>query len=117
MAFEWGAFAFGAVIGWFTYFVNRYRSQVTLADVTTIVGALGGAAVLALFPPETALFTSYGLGLAAGFFGYFILLVVLVAVTKGWTLAWFLDGRRPKLPDDQIAGDGSRPMGGSGIRE
>jgi hypothetical protein len=117
MAIDWGAFAFGAVIGWFTYFVNRYRTEVTLADVGTILGALGGAAVLALFPPETALFTSYGIGLAVGFFGYFLLLMILVLFTRGWTLAWFLDGRRPQLRADQIPSDGSRGMSGSGIRE
>lgn len=113
MSFEWGAFAFGAVIGWFTYFVNRYRVEVTLADVATVIGALGGAAVLALFPAETALFSAYGIGLAAGFFGYFLILVVLVRRSEGWTAAWFLDGRRPKLSDNQIIGDGSRAMGTS----
>jgi len=113
MSFDWGAFAFGVVIGWFTYFVNRYRAEVTLADVATVIGALGGAAVLALFPAETALFSAYGIGLAVGFFGYFLILVVLVISSEGWTAAWFLDGRRPKLSDDQIAGDGSRAMGTS----
>lgn len=113
MSFDWGAFAFGVVIGWFTYFVNRYRAEVTLADVATVIGALGGAAVLALFPAETALFSAYGIGLAVGFFGYFLILVVLVISSEGWTTAWFLDGRRPKLSDDQIAGDGSRAMGTS----
>jgi hypothetical protein len=95
---EWGAFAFGAVIGWFTYFVNRHRTdEISIADVATIVGALGGAAVLALFPARSTLFGAYGLGLAAGFFGYFLLLVVLVRGAPRWTLEWFLDGRRPVL--------------------
>ena len=52
MGFDVGAFAFGLVIGWFTYFVNRYRKEVALADVATIIGAIGGGAVLALFPPR-----------------------------------------------------------------
>jgi len=106
---EWGAFAFGAVIGWFTYVVNRYRAEVKLADVATIVGALGGGAVLALFPEQSTLFAAYGLGLAAGFFGYFVILVLLVLSQKGWTMAWFLDGRRPPL-EDSLPSDGSRPM-------
>ena len=54
---EWGGFAFGLVVGWFTYFVNRHRKEdVSLADVATIIGALGGGAVLALFPAKSALF-------------------------------------------------------------
>src|SRR5690348_8602907 len=110
MNFDWGAFAFGAVIGWFTYFVNRYRAQVTLADVATVIGALGGAAVLALFPAGSQLFSAYGIGLAVGFFGYFLSLVVLVTVSSGWSAAWFLDGRRPALPDGQITADASRAM-------
>jgi hypothetical protein len=94
---EWGAFGFGAVVGWFTYFVNRHRKEdVSLADVATIVGALGGAAVLV---PE--LFGAYGLGLAAGLFGYFGLLFLLVRRSPRWTLEWFLDGRKPKLEQDQ----------------
>jgi hypothetical protein len=106
---EWGAFAFGAVIGWFTYVVNRYRAEVKIADVATIIGALGGAAVLTLFPEETTLFAAYGLGLAAGFFGYFVILVLLVLSQRDWTVAWFLDGRRPPL-GDKLSSDGSRPM-------
>ncbi len=118
MGFEWGAFAFGLVIGWFTYFVNRYRGEVALGDVLTIIGALGGAAVLALFPAGTALFSAYGIGLAVGFFGYFTVLLVL-AKRAGWGAEWFLDGRRPKLdPEKQVeAAPGQRPMDGGGFTE
>lgn len=109
---EWGAFAFGVVVGWFTYFVNRHRrEEVSLADVATIIGALGGGAVLALFPEESRLFGAYGMGLAVGFFGYFVLLVAMVLATRGWTLEWFLDGRKPPPRKDQIvSADPDRPM-------
>ena len=30
---KWGAFAFGAVIGWFLYFTNRYRPTIQLSDI------------------------------------------------------------------------------------
>lgn len=97
----WGAFAFGLVIGWYLYYVNRYRKDgVQLADAITLVGAVGGGAVLSLFPAESDLFGAYGIGLAAGFFGYFLVLVVLVARSKQISWEWFLDGRRRKLPDD-----------------
>lgn len=113
---QWGAFAFGAVIGWFTYFVNRHRSEVRLTDVASILGALGGGVALTLFPEQTELFAWYGLGLAAGFFGYFLILIGLVLSQKGWTMAWFLDGRRPKLTDGQMIGSGgSRAMSDSEI--
>jgi hypothetical protein len=116
---EWGAFAFGLVVGWITYFVNRHRSgEVTLGDIAAIVGAVGGAAVLALFPAGSDLFGAYGIGLAIGFFGYFAILVVLVRKnrTAGWTSQWFLDGRRP-VPQTGTEATDDRPMGpGSGGR-
>lgn len=109
---EWGAFAFGLVVGWFTYFVNRHRKEdVSLADVATIIGALGGAAVLALFPAKSALFGAYGAGLAVGFFAYFLVLVLIVRSQRGnqWTFEWFLDGRKPAPRDTQVVST-DRPM-------
>lgn len=92
---EWGAFGFGLVIGWFLYFVNRYRrSEASFTDLTTILGAVGGAAVTALFPGGTALFGAYGIGLAIGFFSYFLVLVMLVAMSDNFGADYFLDGRR-----------------------
>jgi hypothetical protein len=109
---EFGALAFGVVIGWFTYFVNRYREEVTLADVATIIGAIGGGAVLTLVPEESRLFGFYGIGLAIGFFAYFLVLVCLVwrNRNRGWTSEWFLDGRRPSEGKGVHAGESSRGM-------
>lgn len=112
---EIGALCFGAVIGWFTYSVNRHRPEVSITDVLVIVGAVGGGTILTLFPEETVLFAAYGIGLAIGFFGYFLVLVVLVLRGKGWTMEWFLDGRRPALQECQERGSsdtGGRAMGG-----
>jgi len=108
----WGAFAFGTVLGWFLYFTNRYRKGDTqLSDVATLVGVIGGSAVTALFgEAKTTLFGAYGLGLAAGFFAYFIVLVFMVRNSGGvFTLTWFLDGRRKMLKDDELIPEGTRP--------
>ncbi len=93
---QWGAFGFGLVIGWFLYFVNRYRrDDVTFGDLTTVIGAVGGAAVTALFGDASPdLFGAYGIGLASGFFGYFIVLIMLVWSSKNFDTDYFLDGRR-----------------------
>jgi hypothetical protein len=105
-----GAFGFGLVIGWFTYFVNRYRTEVALADVATVIGALGGAAVLALFPAGSALFGAYGIGLAVGFFGYLVVLVVIMR-KAGWPWTFLLDGRTPKVgPQEQKGHTPGRPL-------
>jgi hypothetical protein len=109
-----GAGCFGAVIGWFTYFVNRYRGgDVELKDISTLIGALGGGVILTLFPEKTDLFGAYGIGLAVGFFGYFISLVISVLASEDFTADWFLDGRRPALRDGQIGlPPGERPAMG-----
>jgi hypothetical protein len=97
-----GALCFGIVIGWYVYYINRYRkSDVQLGDLATVIGILGGSAILALFPQGTDLFGAYGLGLAIGFFGYFLVLVILVNISKNFNVDWFLDGRR-RLPDKTI---------------
>jgi hypothetical protein len=95
-----GAFGFGALLGWYVYYINRHRrGEVQLGDVVTLVGVLGGSAVLTLFPEQTDLFGAYGIGLFIGFFGYFLVLLLMVR-RSSFTIEWFLDGRRPKVPDD-----------------
>ena len=98
-----GAGAFGGVVGWYVYYINRWRKDdVQLSDIVTLIGAIGGAAVLALFPAKSELFGAYGIGLAAGFFMYFFILVILVNKAPGFTSAWFLDGRAPKPTDVEV---------------
>ena len=62
----------------------------------TVVGVLGGGAILTLFPEGTDLFGAYGIGLFVGFFGYLVVLVVLVARSDNFDADWFLDGRRKR---------------------
>jgi hypothetical protein len=114
-----GAGGFGAMIGWYVYYVNRYRTgDVQLSDITTVMGVIGGGAVLALFPARTDLFGAYGIGLFVGFFSYFITLLILVALSSNFNLDWFLDGRRmdPKPPYSvpQSARQPSTAMGAEG---
>jgi hypothetical protein len=108
-----GAACFGAIIGWYVYYINRYRKgDVQLSDLVTVIGAIGGGAVLALFPAKTDLFGAYGIGLAIGFFGYFVVLIFLVGISKNFDSDWFLDGRR-KMPDGTVLVP--EGMGGKGM--
>jgi len=84
MVQEIGAVCFGAVIGWFTYYTMRYSTTHALSDVATIIGALGGAAVLAIFPKQSGLFGFYAIGLAMGFFVYVAILVIGTLATSGF---------------------------------
>ena len=111
MALSWGiagAFAFGLVVGWNVYFVNRYRrGEIGFGDITSLVGTVGGAAVLALYDRTSDLFGAYGVGLGVGFFLYFLSLVRLVSKSPNFEMDWFLDGRR-KNPADGWGYDAER---------
>jgi hypothetical protein len=54
-----------------------------MGDIAVVIGAVGGAAVLALFPAQSELFGAYGIGLAAGFFIYVGFLIVATVRTTG----------------------------------
>ena len=70
--FNLGALCFGLVVGWVTYRTMRRTKTTGLGDIATVIGAVGGTAVVSLFPQETGAFSSYCIGLAVGFFGYLI---------------------------------------------
>ena len=72
----WGPFCFGLVIGWVTYRTLRRKADaVALGDIAAVLGAVGGATIVALF--KDGAFDSYCVGLSAGFFGYFIIGLIL----------------------------------------
>jgi hypothetical protein len=114
-----GAGGLGFVIGWYVYYINRYRrSDVQISDLLTLIGAIGGGATTALFPAKTDLFGAYGIGLFAGFFSYFVVLIILVRISTNFNADWFLDGRRKKPVDPYVIPDGTAPsmraLGGDG---
>ena len=104
-----GAGGFGTIIGWFVYFINRYRKEdVSWSDLTTVIAIIGGGSVLALFPASTDLFGAYGIGLFIGFFGYFVFLMGWVRISRNFTVDWFLDGRRKSPKADEVIPEGTR---------
>lgn len=99
-----GACCFGIIVGWYVYYTNRHRKDEVSAwgDLTALIGVIGGAAVLALFPQGSPLFGAYGVGLVLGFFGYYASLKKLVKESSGkFGPEYFIDGRRKKLADDE----------------
>jgi hypothetical protein len=101
-----GAAGFGVLVGWNLYFLNRYRTgDVGLADLVPIIGTVGGTAVLALFPAGSDLFGAYGIGLFAGFFGYFAVIALFVKKSNDFDWGWFLDGRRRQLALGETTSD------------
>ncbi len=81
-----GAMCFGLVVGWITYRTLRRREgAAALSDIATVLGAVGGGAVTGLFDDER-LFGAYAIGLAAGFFAYFLIGLAVSGkeAAKGW---------------------------------
>ncbi|MFJ7325038.1 hypothetical protein ACIQVN_02150 [Streptomyces cyaneofuscatus] len=69
----WGACSFGVVIGWIAYrTLRRNPDAPRIADLLTIIAALGGGTVIGTQFGEPDLFAMYGIGLAVGFFAYLI---------------------------------------------
>lgn len=88
-----GAVLFGIVVGWITYrTLVRRADAVQLSDIATVIGAIGGAAVVGIFDSEH-LFGLYAIGLAAGFFGYLALFYKLNG--PGTTATVMGDGDKP----------------------
>jgi hypothetical protein len=111
-----GAGCFGAILGWYLYFINRYRNgPVEFGDITTILGAIGGVAVLSLFKTGTDMFGAYGVGLAIGFFGYYLILSGMVARSPNFDADFFLDGRRRRPIEPMYIPEGWRGAVSSGM--
>lgn len=84
-----GALLFGLVIGWVTYrTLRRSGDKAALSDIAAVIGALSGGVITGLFP-ETGLFAMYAIGLAVGFFAYF--LVALKLEGKESVTSWMGD--------------------------
>ncbi|MFC8716021.1 hypothetical protein [Kitasatospora sp. NPDC057198] len=98
----WGAGAFGAVIGWIAYrTLRRNTKATTLTDLVTVIMALGGGVVVNTKFADPDLFASYGIGLFAGFFGYF-LVALLVDRAEG--------RRRKAAPPEPVASVAPEPV-------
>jgi len=81
-----GSACFGFVIGWITYrTLRRKEGASALSDIATVIGAVGGAGVTALFKSEE-LFSGYSIGLAIGFVAYLIVALLIGGRDdlKGW---------------------------------
>lgn len=88
--FTTGAFWFGIVIGYVTYRTLHHKPDSGITDIAAVIGAVGGAAVVKLFPSDNGQFDIYALGLAIGFFFYLLLSLVLGAVVGPETAKRFL---------------------------
>jgi hypothetical protein len=98
-----GAFLFGTVVGWYLYYINRHREgAVRLSDLVTVIGAVGGGTLLAVFPAGSDLFGAYGIGLFCGFFGYLTVLFLLVRKSANFGVDFFIDGRRKPPSDGEV---------------
>jgi hypothetical protein len=97
-----GALCFGIVMGWVTYRTLRRTQPSGLTDIATVIGAVAGAAITAIWKPGTSAFGAYCVGLLLGFFGY-----LTVAVEKGATAPDWMGSEAP--PSGGGGGGNIRP--------
>ena len=103
-----GACLFGLFLGWVFYRTLRLKAGASvLAEIATIIGTLGGAAVLALFKSD-ALFGWYTIGLVIGFFAYFALDLLLYSKreVQPWREVLVPPAAAPVAPPTAPAPDG-----------
>ena len=91
-----GALCFGLVIGWITYRTLRHSEKTGLSDIATVIGAVGGAAVTRIVPRDSGEFGMYCIGLAVGFFTYFVVFTFLPEGSS--TRVWMGGGGEPAAP-------------------
>lgn len=73
-----GACCFGIAIGYITYRTLARTEKTAVTDLTTVLGAVGGAAVTGLFDPQQGdAFGWYAIGLLAGLILFFLLFLAL----------------------------------------
>jgi len=88
---NFGAICFGLVIGWITYRTLRRKEGAALSDIAAVIGAVGGAGITTIFGDKN-LFFAYSIGLAIGFFAYF---VVGLIIGKGKVDSWMMSQDTP----------------------
>jgi len=63
-----GALFFGAVVGWLTHNVYQKAELINVPWLASLIGAIGGGAIMAIFPHKTPMFGAYCIGLGLSFF-------------------------------------------------
>jgi uncharacterized membrane protein YeaQ/YmgE (transglycosylase-associated protein family) len=97
---DWLApFCFGIVIGWIVYRTLRRSQTNGVSDLATVIGAVGGAGVTAIFTKDHGDFSRYCLGLFVGFFGY---LIVGARVSDAPVAAWLGHEARQNGPKGPV---------------
>jgi hypothetical protein len=68
-----GAGLFGLVVGWITYrTLRRKEGPALLSDLSSVIAAVGGTAVVAIPFDDPDVFGAYAIGLGVGFFAYLL---------------------------------------------
>jgi len=100
-----GATFFGLIVGWIAYWILRLRAGAfVLSALITIIGVIGGAAVIALFKDDV-MFGWYSIGLVIGFFAYFAVVLILYGKqeVQPWRFEQIALPLSPAAPSSTVA--------------
>ena len=68
-----GSLIFGIVVGYITYrTLARTTDKAAVSDLSAVIAAIGGGAVVKLYSPNSHLFAWYAIGIAGGMIIFFI---------------------------------------------
>ena len=106
---DWGALAFGIVLGFLTHYLVRRDQKVGIGDLSIIVGVLLGTLVLDRIGGKEQI-SWYLIGLCIGFFKYWLAQLlgreqVKTHIKEGKPLPLFpflRQGKREKAEDQEI---------------
>jgi hypothetical protein len=102
-----GAVCFGLTVGYITYRTLTRSTKTSIADLTAVIGAIGGGAVTGIFDPHQGdLFGWYSIGLLAGVAVFFLLHLKLNGRKKTAAIMSLRTFEAPGLTDtdDRTAG-------------
>lgn len=95
-----GAVCFGVAVGYITYRTLARSGKASIADLSAVIGAIGGGAVTGLFDPHQGdLFGWYSIGLLAGLAAFFLLYLKLNGRKKTGDIMGLRDFKAPGLAD------------------
>ena len=86
-----GPFWFGLVIGYVTYRTLKHKKDAGISDIASVIAAVGGATVVALFPVAEGRFNDYAVGLALGFFLFLVVFQLIAWIVGAERAPQFLD--------------------------
>jgi hypothetical protein len=92
-----GASFFGAVVGWLAHNVFQRAELLNVSWLASIIGVVGGGAVMAIFPERSPMFGAYCIGLGFSFFARVLTYPITKAISDEMELEKLKETKRQQV--------------------